>query len=181
MAAPIVLVPYDPAWPAIFAAARDALLVACGPLVVAVEHVGSTAVVGLAAKPTIDLLVATPTLADADACVPRLEAIGWRYDATHEHELPERRYLQRLAADGAHTHHVHVVPAGNWFFDEQVLFRDWLRAHPDDARAYGALKLELASRLRDDRVGYTDAKGPFIRAVLARARVASPRTSPRPT
>jgi GrpB-like predicted nucleotidyltransferase (UPF0157 family) len=170
--APIVVVSYDDTWPARFAAERDAILAVASALVVAVEHVGSTAVVGLAAKPTIDLLVGTRTLADADALIPALAGIGLSYDATWEHELPEGRYFQRFAPDGAHTHHVHAVPIGSWFFDEQVLFRDWLRTNPEDARAYGELKRGLAAELRGDRKGYTDAKGPFIRAVLAKARAA---------
>ncbi len=95
MADPVVIVDYDPRWPAMFREEQEAILRAIGPHVVAVEHVGSTAVPGLGAKPIIDILVGIGSLNEASACIRPLEALGYRYVPEFEAEFPERRYFDK--------------------------------------------------------------------------------------
>ncbi len=161
---PVILVPADPSWPAAFAAEADKLRAAAGELPIAVEHIGSTAVPRLLAKPVIDVLVGVPSLADADALVPRFTALGYEYVPAYEKQIPERRFLR------TRTRHLHVVKQGGPFWYEHLAFRDWLRAHPEDARRYAVLKQQLATRYRPDRNAYTEGKAPFIAEILRRAR-----------
>ncbi len=166
---PVVLVPYDPTWPNRFATERDVIAKALGDRAVAIEHIGSTAVPGLLAKPKIDIMVGLRRLGEAPECIPALEALGYTYRPEAEQDIPDRRYLDK-GPPGARTHHVHMVEFGGPFWMRQLLFRNFLRLHPDRAVAYGALKEELAARYTTDRVGYTEAKGPFILATVADAR-----------
>ena len=130
-----------------------------------IHHVGSTAVPGLDAKPIIDILVGVDDLEGSRACFDPLAGLDYLYAPYLEEEMhwfckphPSRR-----------THHLHLVPAGLRRFADELAFRDRLRADPDAAARYAALKRELASRLGDDREGYTEAKGDFILAALAQA------------
>ena len=169
-AARIIIADYDPAWPGMFAAARDELVRAIGAWVTGVEHIGSTAVPGLAAKPVIDILVGVRTLAEADAhCIAPVVALGYEYIAKYEAEMPYRRYFKWPAGDGRLEHHIHLVEQGSEFWERHLLFRDYLRAHPDSVRAYERLKRKLAPRF-DDVNDYADAKTEFIRRAEARAR-----------
>ena len=166
----IVVAGYDPAWPRMFEDERARVLDALGSLPLAVEHVGSTAVPGLAAKPIIDLLVAVPDLDEArTSCVEPLEALGYRYMREYEAWLPDE-LLFRKGIPGPWTHHVHVVKPGGARWEELVLIRDHLRRHPEIARAYADLKRALALVFEDDIAGYREGKRPFLEAVLARAR-----------
>lgn len=134
----------------------------------AIEHFGSTAVPGLAAKPVIDILVAVPALEEARGTFPdrlaTLDYVFWRDDPR-----PGRLYFVKgMPPFGKkRTHHLHVCerPGKLW---SQLRFRDHLRAHPEDAARYAALKRDLAARYADDREAYTEAKGDFIGAIMAR-------------
>ncbi|MGH9279152.1 MAG: GrpB family protein [Acidimicrobiales bacterium] len=166
----VELVAYDSRSPARFAAERRALRAALGPWVLDVEHIGSTAVPGLAAKPVIDIQVGVRTLADSAEIVAAMESLGYEYVPKFEDDLPERRYFRRWS-DGRRTHQVHLVERSNLgWWERHVRFRDWLRAHDDDRDRYEVLKRELAATYRDDRLAYTDAKTDFIRAIEAMAR-----------
>lgn len=165
----VVIAEYDPRWPAIYEKEAARIVAAAGGLLVRCEHVGSTSVPGLAAKPVIDVLGGVRTLADADAVVPRMVSIGYEYVKKWEDEMPRRRYFVRRVR-GVRTHHLHVVETGSGFWRDHILFRDHLRAHPVDAIRYAALKRDLAESLGDDREAYTDAKAEFIEACLAVAR-----------
>jgi GrpB-like predicted nucleotidyltransferase (UPF0157 family) len=166
----VVVAEPDPRWPAMFEEEAARVSAAAGPLLVALHHVGSTAVAGLAAKPVIDLLGGVRTLADADALVPKIVAAGYAYHPEHEDELPRRRYFVRRAG-GVRTHHLHVVETGSWFFEQHLAFRDLLRARPDLVREYAALKRDLAARFPSDRVAYTEGKSDFIARCLPGAKV----------
>jgi len=165
---PIEVLPYDPAWPLRYEVARQDILNAIRTFVTRIEHIGSTAVPGLAAKPVIDILVGVCSLADAPAFLPLLYPLGYAYQPEHEDVLPERRYLHRIV-DGAHTHHLHIVEVQSEFFRVQLLFRDFLRLHPEAALRYAALKLRLAQQYRLDREAYTDGKSAFIAEILVQA------------
>jgi GrpB-like predicted nucleotidyltransferase (UPF0157 family) len=155
----------DPAWTARFASERKRLEGILGALVAAIEHIGSTAVPGLVAKPTIDVLAGVRDAAALDASVAPLRAAGYEYVPEWEVELPDRRYLRSGAAP-MYDAHLHVVVLGSPFWERQVRFRDLLRAEPDVARAYAAVKARSAADSDGVRERYTEAKGPFIRAIL---------------
>lgn len=143
---------------------------AIGPYVEEIEHIGSTAVPGLAAKPVIDIMVGVRTLEDAPACIDGLVSIGYEYVSEFERELPFRRYFRKLR-DGKRTHQIHLVERSNaGWWDRHVLFRNYLRSHPDALLKYEKLKRELARRFRDDRGAYTEAKTGFISKVKEQAR-----------
>ena len=128
----IRLVDYDPRWPAMFREEREGLLASVGDWVCEVEHIGSTSVPGLAAKPVIDMLVGVRALADADAhCIRPICELGYEYVPEFEAVLPFRRYFRRLADEKTHSHHIHLVEQGSDFWQRHLLFRDYLRAHPE--------------------------------------------------
>ena len=164
----VAVVDYDPRWPGQFEEEKARILAAVGPRILAVEHIGSTAVPGLAAKPIIDILAGIRHLEDAMECVAPLAAIGYDYVPEFEAELPDRRYFWKGLRE-AHTHHVHLVEIGGTFWRRHLAFRDYLRTHPEDARRYAVLKRDLAAKFGADREGYTDAKTAFIRMIEATA------------
>lgn len=168
MPRPVIIVDYDPAWPHAFAAEKARIAAALAGQQALVEHVGSTAVPGLSAKPIIDILVGLPNLDAADRCVPALVALGYEYFPQHETTMPERRYLDRIGEQL--SYHLHMVATGGDFWQRHLAFRDYLRAHPDVSAQYDRLKRDLAERYRNDREGYTNAKTDFIRAIEARAQ-----------
>jgi len=179
----VTIVDYDPAWPAKFEAERDLIARMCGAgAFVAIEHVGSTSVPGLAAKPVIDMMPGLRSLDDAPALVPLLESIGYEYVPAFEHDtssgpgMPLRRYFRKDEA-GERAYHLHAVEVGSSFWVEHLLFRDYLRAHPEAADEYARLKRELAVAFNasltpssDINVGYTDRKTEFIESTKAKAR-----------
>jgi GrpB-like predicted nucleotidyltransferase (UPF0157 family) len=166
---PVVIVDWRAAWAERFAEQRERLLAHFAPGEAVVEHVGSTAVPGLAAKPIVDMMLGVRRLADVERRIPALEADGWEYVPEHEAVLPERRFFAR-PSPRPRTHHLHAVELASAFWRDHLAFRDHLRAHPEVARAYAALKRELAARFGRDREGYTEAKAAFIRGALARSR-----------
>lgn len=169
MPAPVIIVDYDPRWPQEYEEERRRILAAIGPTLVAIEHVGSTAVPGLGAKPIIDIMAAVARLDDARACVAPLQHIGYTYVPAYEAELPERRYFRKGPPEGR-THHLHMVEFGSDFWQRHLRFREALRADPDAAREYERLKRALAAQYGTDRDGYTLAKTAFVESVLARPR-----------
>ena len=166
---PIEVVDADPGWSAMGDEAVDEVRRALEPWVVDVEHIGSTVVPDLAAKPVIDLLVGVRSLDDSAEIVAAVTSLGYEYVPEFEDELPDRRFFRRLA-DGVRTHQVHLVERTNLeWWERHVAFRDWLRDHDEDRDAYAELKRRLAVEYRDDRLAYTDAKSEFIHAVERRA------------
>jgi GrpB-like predicted nucleotidyltransferase (UPF0157 family) len=161
---PVVhLVPYDPTWPLAFEAEAERIERACAGLVIRLEHVGSTSVPGLSAKPIIDILAGRPPQAKVAPYVAALKQAGYEHKGPYG--IPGREYFRRGTP---RSHHVHLVSWSSTLWHEHLLFRDHLRAHPDVARAYEALKRDLAGSAME-RSDYTDAKGPFIRSVLREA------------
>jgi len=161
----VVVVPYELDWPARFESARARVSLVLGERALGIEHIGSTSVPGLSAKPVIDLLVGTKTLAEAEVCVPLLVADGWDFPADVNATIVGRRFLRKLES-GARTHHLHVVVHGAELWTEYLEFRDKLRRHPDIAREYEELKRELAEKYRDQRDLYTSSKTDFVARVL---------------
>ena len=160
---------YDPAWPRQFAAECDRLRELLHPLVVNIEHVGSTAVPGLAAKAIIDIMIGCESLAAFQPFIATLEQDDWEYVPRHEAAMPFRRFLGKPRSRWREFH-LHVVETGCDFWRDHLLFRDTLRREPQTAAAYADLKRRLAQQYPQDRDDYTDAKAPFIQAVLERSR-----------
>jgi GrpB-like predicted nucleotidyltransferase (UPF0157 family) len=161
----IVLREYDPAWPRLFEALRERLLGVLGGLAVAVEHVGSTAVPGLAAKPVVDIDAVVPSAEDVPLAIERLERAGWRHEG--DFGIPGREAFEPPA--DTPWHHLYVLAAGAEELRRHIAFRDYLRAHPEAARTYVALKRESARRFGGDRRAYTDSKGEFVEHILSRS------------
>jgi GrpB-like predicted nucleotidyltransferase (UPF0157 family) len=164
---PIEVVDYDPDWPRAYAEERDRIAAAIGDAALAIEHVGGTSVPGLPAKPVIDLMVGVEDIERAGPAVAGLINLGYEYVPELETELPDRRYFRRGSPE---THHVHMVSVSSDYFAEHLLFRDYLRSHPQAAEEYGKLKHGLADRHRFDREAYRAGKLPFIDTVVAAAR-----------
>ena len=152
----IEIVPYDPSWPAAFATLRDRLAPPLAGLATRIEHVGSTAVPGLAAKPVIDVTFVLNSADQLPGAVSRLAPLGYRHVGE-----------SFTAPAGPPAHHLSVWAADHPGVVEVLAFRDYLRTHPDTARAYAELKYYLADRFHHDRAGYTAAKSAFISRVLA--------------
>lgn len=165
----VVIAEADPHWPEIYAqeAARVRAALPVG-LVTRVEHVGSTAVPGLAAKPIIDIMVGVTSLTLGEQATPLLEALG--YEAQGEFGIPGRLFFEKRAGGTVRTHHLHMAEPGGEFWAEELLFRDYLRAHPDEARTYERLKHDMAHKHRFQRAKYTASKTEYILSVLEKAR-----------
>jgi GrpB-like predicted nucleotidyltransferase (UPF0157 family) len=168
------LVAYDPAWPERFEAEAGRLRAALGGLASAVEHVGSTAVPGLAGKPVLDIAITVASEAAADACIAPLAGLGHAYRGAYGDD-PRRRYYVR-DADGRRVAQIHlyILPAAAW--DEKLAFRDALRADPALAAAYSAEKHRVAGEVAWDKAAYAIAKGPFVERTLAALRDRRPPT-----
>jgi GrpB-like predicted nucleotidyltransferase (UPF0157 family) len=163
----IVLVPHDPQWAEQFAS--EAALI-CAPLqgvVIELHHIGSTAIAGIAAKPIIDLLAVVTSHEALDRVSSSLEPLG--YESKGEFGIPERRYFRKDSTAGIRTHHLHAFATGSREIERHLNFRDYLRAHPAEAREYEALKLRLAVRSLGDGHVYTDGKADFVREMDRRA------------
>ncbi len=166
----IEIVEYDERWPAMYAAEATRLCDTLpASLILAMEHFGSTAIPGLAAKPVIDILVAVRSIEQARAvAVEPLRALGYAFWADN----PKRDrlfFVRGLPPAPCRTHHVHVTELDGEMWG-RLLFRDYLRAHPEEAARYATLKRALAERHRDDREAYTEAKASYVVEVMARAR-----------
>lgn len=166
---PVTLAPYDAAWPSRFSEERQRLLAVFRGVAVGIHHIGSTAVPGLRAKPTIDVLLEARSLEDLDALRPYAEAAGfvWR----GENGIAGRRYLVLPGAPSREDRvHVHAFERGHPEAGRHVAFRDYLIAHPERTRAYAALKEALAEAHIGDREAYVEGKSTFIRETDALAR-----------
>jgi len=162
---PIVVVPYDPAWPSAFEQLRRVIWPAVADVATSIEHVGSTSVPGLAAKPVIDITVVVPAVDDVASAIEGLAGLGY----VHSDDLG---VIGREAFQSPHQaprHHVYLCPRGSLALRNHLVVRDHLRTHPDDAARYGALKLQLAGQYRDDVAAYTAGKTETILRILASA------------
>ena len=161
---PIRMTDYDPAWPALFEREAERIRRSLGDRVVQLEHVGSTSVPGLAAKPRIDILLVVPDSSDEGSYVPALEAQGYVL-GIREPDWHEHRMLRGPDTDV----NLHVFSAGCVEIERMVGFRDWLRSHDDDRALYERTKRELAGRAWKFVQNYADAKTEVVAEILARA------------
>lgn len=158
---PVVIVDYNPLWPKQFETLRVRLASVLDGLALTIEHVGSTAIPGLAAKPILDVDVLLKSAGELPLAVAALASIGYQ----HQGDLGISGREAFRAPAGDPRHHLYVCP-DNREFQRHVAFRDHLRSHPEDANAYANLKRKLAIRFRNDREAYNDAKSNFVEGIL---------------
>ncbi|MFI2364251.1 GrpB family protein [Promicromonospora sp. NPDC019610] len=167
---PIVIQPHDPRWQHDFDAQRRALeRVLAGYLVAPVDHIGSTSVPGLPAKPIIDMLALVHDHGAFARALPGLLRIGWVH-APEPGDVERRTWSVCFPSAELRTHHLHVVEHASAGRRDWLLFRDYLRTHPEAARRCAALKTELAAQDRRDRVRYRSGKAPLIGELMDQAR-----------
>ena len=165
--APVRIVDYDPSWPERFRREQAVLETLLAPFRSGpIEHIGSTAVVGLCAKPVIDIMAGVASLVSSEPAKDLLRQVGYQY-AEYKTEVMHWFCKPSFAR---RTHHLHLVPFGSALWHERLAFRDSLRADPLLASEYAALKRRLAAELELDREAYTDAKAPFVARVLGVTR-----------
>jgi GrpB-like predicted nucleotidyltransferase (UPF0157 family) len=161
----VTLSPYDSGWPEVFCAVRSELLAVFADANVCIEHIGSTSVPGLSAKPVIDVLLGARSLTDIETRIPALAEAGYAYRPHYEQQIPDRRYFVKASPDALRIH-LHAVEMGAPIWRAHLGFRDALRSCPTLSAEYEALKLQLAAEHAYDKTGYTEAKAPFITRVL---------------
>jgi GrpB-like predicted nucleotidyltransferase (UPF0157 family) len=157
----VKLEPHTEQWHQLFAEEKARLHQAVGDCVIAIEHVGSTSICGIAAKPIIDIAVSLEKIADGERCVEPLENIGYEYRG--EHGIAGRCYFVK---GEPRTHHLHLVESNSGFWASHLLFRDYLREHPKTGKEYEMLKKELAEKYPENRNAYLEGKTVFIENVL---------------
>jgi len=165
MADRIIILPYDPEWPSLFLKIAAPLRAALQEVALRIDHVGSTSIPGLDAKPVIDIQISVVVLEPTHLYQMPLESVGYVFRADN----PDRTKRYFREAPGQRRTHIHVRRAGSWSEQCALLFRDYLQTHHEDAQRYAALKIRLAEQYRLDRNGYTDAKSPFIWEILQKA------------
>lgn len=162
---PIVISNWSPMWERSFRAKAEAIRAALGPLAIRIDHIGSTSINGLAAKPIIDIQVSVKAFDPIESLVSPLERCGYTWRSTNA-ERTKRYFRER---PGTERTHIHVRLSGSWHEQWALLFRDYMRTHPSEQAAYAALKMDLAQRHRNDRKAYTGGKDDFLWGVIRRA------------
>jgi len=167
---PVIISPYDPVWESWYLQEeRNLASMIEEENIVRINHIGSTAVFGLAAKPTVDILFEISTDTDTDGLIKKLEENGYIYTEQPENPPPHMMFLKGYTAEGYEDRvfHLHIRYPGDW---NELYFRDYLRRHKPAADRYAALKKELAAKYGHDRDGYTKAKTEFINKYTEAAR-----------
>ena len=160
------IVEYDPAWPVLARAELERVAQALGAVAARLEHVGSTAVPGIAAKPIVDLQLSVRAIGERERYVGTLQRLGYLFVA--DPQSPDYHFFAR-PPERPRSFHLHVCEAGSVHEVRHIAVRDYLRAHPDEAAGYGALKRELAARHPQDRLAYIAGKDDFVQALERRA------------
>jgi GrpB-like predicted nucleotidyltransferase (UPF0157 family) len=161
---PVIIVDYDPRWPEEFQTLRSQISAVLESMATEIEHVGSTAVPGLAAKPIIDIDVLLASAGDLPLVIKKLASIGYE----HRGDLGITGREAFRSPPNAFRHHLYVCPPGSDAYREHITFRNYLRTHPQDADAYADLKRNLAARFIDNREAYTQAKTEYVTGILQR-------------
>jgi GrpB-like predicted nucleotidyltransferase (UPF0157 family) len=163
----VQLVPYDPQWPIEFDKERLEIEKAIGADILSVDHIGSTSIPGLCAKPIIDILIGLKDFGDGFRCVSALEKLGYTFRG--EHGIPGRHYFRK---GSPRTHHLHMYTRGTPDWQHHILFRDYLRAHAAQRDSYAELKTALAKQYPENREKYLDGKAAFIQNIIQLAKYA---------
>ncbi len=166
----IEIVAYNSEWPGLFERETSRIMQACAGVVRLVEHIGSTAIPGMPAKPILDLMPGLAAYADGLKTIEPMQRLGYEYFG--EDGIPGRYYFN-LKFEGRSVAHVHIFETGCEPWQRHLIFRDQLRLDPAAAAQYAELKKEMAVRFRNDREAYTNAKSEFINSVVQKARLKS--------
>lgn len=161
----ITVVAYDPAWRDQFLRLALPMRNALGDIALRIDHIGSTAIPNLAAKPVIDIQVSVASFEPLHEILRPLQGLGYQWRSDNP-DLTKRYFRE---PEGKPRTHVHVRVLGSWSQQFALLFRDYLRANPDDAKLYEAKKIELAAIYEHNRAAYTDGKSPIIWEIMQRA------------
>jgi GrpB-like predicted nucleotidyltransferase (UPF0157 family) len=167
---PIAIVDYDPGWGKIFLLEKQNIFrITESGAILRIEHIGSTAIPGLCAKPTIDILLEISGTADCDLLVGNLKKIHYQHIPKPENPPPHLMLVKGYSKKGfnGQPFHIHVRYKGDW---DEIVFRDYLISNPSVARSYGELKRSLAIMFKNDREKYTDSKSDFISGIVKKAR-----------
>jgi GrpB-like predicted nucleotidyltransferase (UPF0157 family) len=162
----VKVIPHNPLWASLFQQESTRLAQALGSLAVDIQHIGSTSVPGLAAKPILDIGIAVATDTDVPACVPLLESLGYIYRG---YRGASEGYFFDQGSEQQLTHYLHMLLISNPSWQNYLRFRDYLIAHPTIRDEYMQLKQALAIQYASDRAAYTAAKAAFIQQILAAA------------
>ncbi|QRN82323.1 GrpB family protein [Chloroflexota bacterium] len=163
----IEVLPYDREWPGFYQAEADKIAPILGENLIALHHIGSTSVPGLAAKPTIDILAVVKDLEQMDVLNLRLADLG--YQPRGENGIAGRRYFDKKDGD-VHLFHLHAFQENHPAIEEHLIFRDYLRSHPERCSEYAALKHDIAEIYKFEPVRYTDGKADFIQKTIEAAK-----------
>lgn len=167
---PIIISEHDPNWKEKYLEEKAAIEESIGTQNIArINHIGSTAVPNLAAKPTIDILIEIRDDTDTDKLIGNMEVAGYIYSPQPDNPPPHMMFMKGYTPEGfkGQVYHIHVRYSGDW---NELYFRDYLKLHPDVADEYGKLKLELKEEFQHNRDGYTYAKTKFIKRITKLAR-----------
>jgi GrpB-like predicted nucleotidyltransferase (UPF0157 family) len=164
----VVLEPFNVQWQQLASAEADQISVALSGEVLEVRHIGSTTIPGIKAKPVLDFVLVVRDLNSLDTNTHRLAHL--RYMPLGEHGIPGRRYFTKTT-NGLHSHHLHAFQVGDPQIQRHILFRDYLRAHPEAAQEYSRLKEELARRFLYNRGAYTEGKTEFVQGINEKAKL----------
>jgi GrpB-like predicted nucleotidyltransferase (UPF0157 family) len=159
------LIPYTNEWARLFQEEKSHLLAAVVEYVLDIQHVGSTSIPGMIAKPIIDIAIAVNNFEEANVCIKPIERL--RYEYKGEFGIPRRHYFTK---GNPRTHHIHMNEISSRDRSDQITFRNYLLQHQEIANEYAELKLKLAQRYPTDRQSYTDSKASFVKRVLQLAR-----------
>ena len=167
---PIILTEHDPVWKKRYRKEESLLKSILNVDILRIDHIGSTSVTGLIAKPTIDILLQIKADTDVNKLKDTIISLGYLYSEQPDNPPPHMMFMKGYTPEGfkGQAFHLHVRYAGDW---NELYFRDYLRIHPDTAKAYGKLKTELQKKHEHDRDAYTDAKTEFIEEITQQARI----------
>ncbi|HKR00539.1 MAG TPA: GrpB family protein [Pyrinomonadaceae bacterium] len=163
----VKVVPHNPQWRDAFEAEAKHVAAALGENVVAIHHIGSTAIPSIYAKPVIDFLVEVRDIAEVDDRSLAMKSLG--YEVMGEFGITGRRYFRKDNQAGIRTHNIHTFEAGTAEVERHLAFRDYMIAHPEDAQRYSELKRRLADEHPQSMDGYMDGKNGFIKEMDRRA------------
>ncbi len=159
------LTPYTPEWKRYFEQEKAALQEELGSAILDIQHVGSTSIPGMPAKPIVDIAIAVADFEEAKACIPLIEALGYEYKG--EFGIPHRHYFVK---GEPRLFHIHMSEINSTEWQNHILFRDYLCQHPEIAKEYAELKQQLALKFPRDREAYLEGKAAFIEGVLTKSR-----------
>jgi len=163
----VKLSPYNAEWPKIFEKEGTLLSSTLGDLVIDIQHIGSTSIPGMAAKPIIDMMAAIPDFQNIEEYVQPLKNLG--YEDRGQQGVPDRHIFVK-GDEARRTHHLNLTEMDSSFWKEHILFLDYLRAHKEAVDEYAKLKTDLAKSFPDDRNSYTSAKAEFVKQIVEKAK-----------